>query len=67
MPNPDSDYITINGRRYPSHYSPQNPDPDLKVAWEILDGVKDGVIPDHIRAYLAGAITAKLKMARRGK
>ena len=59
MPETENDTVIINGRTYPSNYTPGQ-HWALDKAWHILDGVKEGVIPMHIRAFLAGAITAVL-------
>jgi hypothetical protein len=39
---------------YPSNYRPSGKDTDLDRVWEGLDFVRVGVIPDDVRAYLAG-------------
>lgn len=58
------DFVTIKGRRYPSRYYPGSGNKDLDEAWTILDSVKDGVIPDDVRAYLAGQITGVIARIR---
>jgi hypothetical protein len=40
---------------YPSSYG-RGVDPVLDEAWDLLDAVKPGVIPESIRAFLAGAM-----------
>lgn len=54
-------YIIINNRRYPDICHPGQGDDDTDQAWKILDTIKDGIIPDHIRAFLAGMIIGALK------
>lgn len=49
---------------YPSEYAPTGMDTDLDRAWEILDTITPGVIPDDVRAFLAGQITGSLGRAR---
>lgn len=44
---------------YPSDYRPGT-HWALDEAWGILDRIKPGVIPDDIRAFLAGAIAGVL-------
>ena len=46
---------------YPPSYKP-GPKAHWTInrAWEILDHVKPGVIPEEVRAYLAGAISGLL-------
>jgi len=62
--SPEMDgYVTINGRRYPSNYPPgQNQ--ALDEAWRALDLIKDGVIRDDVRAYLAGVYAGALERER---
>lgn len=44
---------------YPSGYPPGT-HWATDEAWRILDAIKPGLIPDDVRAYLAGAITGAL-------
>jgi len=63
MSKVDDGYVTVKGRRYPSRYPP-GMNADLDEAWAILDTIKDGVIPDDVRAFLAGQITGLLLRKR---
>lgn len=56
----DPGYVVINGRRYPSHYPPGSGHWAIDEAWQILDRIKDGVIPDDARAFLSGLIAGTL-------
>ena len=51
---------------YPEGSAP-GPEQDwaINVAWEILDHIKPGVIPDHVRDFICGMMTAKLHLAAR--
>jgi len=60
----DDDYVTIDGRRYPSRYPPGGSDKDLNAAWNIIDMVKDGVLTDEARALLAGMIKGAMSRCR---
>lgn len=52
---------------YPTAY-PRNMTPALERAWDILDVISPGTIPDDVRAFLAGAIAGALeRAAERGK
>jgi|SRR5882672_3133307 len=57
--NDDKDWVTINGKRYPSKYPPGT-HWSTNEAWSILDTIKDGVIPDDVRCFLAGLISGTL-------
>lgn len=59
MNNKDDGYTIINGRKYPSNYGPGK-NWALDEAWSILDSIKDGIIPDDVRSFLAGSITATI-------
>jgi hypothetical protein len=48
---------------YPSRYPPGT-HWATDEAWRILDFVKPGIIPEDVRAYLAGAITGLLETYR---
>jgi hypothetical protein len=48
---------------YPSKYPPGT-HWATDAAWEILDTVKPGVIPDDVRAFLAGQIAGRLMKER---
>jgi hypothetical protein len=47
---------------YPDRHPPGT-DWATDEAWGILDRIKPGIIPDDVRAYLAGAIAALLVKA----
>lgn len=52
---------------YPSRY-PKGEHWAVDVGWEVLDRIKPGLIPNEIRAYLAGAIAGvAMKYAAEGK
>jgi hypothetical protein len=59
-------WIDINGRRYPSNYPPGT-HPALDEAWEILDTIQDGAIPETLRIFLAGVIAGKILKYRGNK
>lgn len=44
---------------YPSNY-PKGSYWATDEAWEILDRIEPGIIPDDVRCYIAGAITGVL-------
>lgn len=48
---------------YPDRYKPGT-HWSTDAAWEILDRVKPGVIPDEVRALLAGLIAGRLMAER---
>jgi hypothetical protein len=51
---------------YPSNYPPGK-HWALDWAWQILDTIKPGVIPDDARAYLAGQMTGAFELVARGE
>lgn len=48
---------------YPSRYPPGT-HWSIDAAWQILDQIQPGVIPDDARAFLAGLIAARLMAER---
>jgi hypothetical protein len=46
---------------YPSNYPPGT-NWATDAAWELLDQIKPGVIPDHVRFFLAGAFAGRLSL-----
>jgi hypothetical protein len=48
---------------YPSNYGP-GAHWATDAAWELLDHIKPGVIPDDVRAWLAGAFAGRLTRER---
>lgn len=59
--NPD--YVFVEGRRYPSRYPP-GAHWATDEAWRILDMLKEGALPDDVRAFLAGGIAGALMRER---
>lgn len=59
----DTGYVAIEGRSYPSNYPP-GCHWATDEAWRILDMLRDGAIPDDVRAFLAGGIAGALMRAR---
>jgi len=53
----------------PKHVYPDQHPPGshwaTSAAWEILDAIKPGLIPDDVRAYLAGRIAGLLMMVEK--
>ena len=45
----------MTGHTYPSRYG-RGVDKKLDEVWDILDVIRPGVIPEDVRAYLAGAM-----------
>ena len=58
-PNALGRMIEAMEHTYPSNYRPGT-HWATDAAWEILDTVKPGVIPDDVRAFLAGQIAGRL-------
>jgi hypothetical protein len=48
---------------YPDRYPPGT-HWAVDAAWEILDKIKPGVLPDDVRAFLAGQIAGRLVKER---
>ena len=53
----------MTAHTYPDRYPPGT-HWSLDAAWEILDTIKPGVIPDDVRALLAGMISGRLMQER---
>jgi hypothetical protein len=49
--------------RYPTSYAP-GAHWATDAAWELLDHIKPGVIPDDVRFWLAGAFAGRLTLER---
>lgn len=59
----DNENVIINGRSYPSRYTPGT-HWSTDEAWRILDTLKEGAISNEIRCFLAGMIAGALAKER---